>query len=98
MLKTLLCSFLFLGGAHAECPRINDIPVMTEAGDAFYCAVSWYEKGGDIPLEGCNGGDFSWMDDTDFDAPPGEWMSTGSIIAKAGCTLYGYEVYDFNTF
>jgi len=95
MLGALVFSLFFIAGTRAECPNINDLPVMTAAGDSFYCFWIYAEKGGDIPLEGCNGQGYSYLDGADEDSPAGYYWPIGSAIVKAGCTLYGYELNGF---
>ena len=81
---------------HAECPNINDLPVLNPAGNSFYCAFDWadtYPWKNDIPLEGCNGDKYELMDGTNWDTKSNKFYAIGGLIVKAGCTLYGYEVY-----
>ena len=98
MLSVLVFSLVFIMAAQAGCPNINDLPVMTEAGDAFWCIWNWSGRGGDIPLEGCNGEENSYLDGIDKDASDGHYYPFGSAIVKAGCTLYGYEVHDYSKY
>jgi len=90
-----LCLSLTLDGVLSECPNINDIPVLNAAGDRFFCAWFWQDKGNPEPIDSCNGGNGPVMDDYDFDSPSGSYMPMESIIVKAGCTLYGYEGHAF---
>merc|ERR1712126_112543 len=85
---------------NAECPDINDMPVLNENGDQFYCAFNWYEDedpwDNDIPLEACNGNYEDFMDGFDFTTnSDGVFRPFGGIIVKAGCTLYGYYYADY---
>lgn len=89
-----LCLSLTLDGVLSECPKINDLPVLNDAGDRFYCAWYWYGFGSTEPIDACNGDQWHAMDDEDRDVGPdqeGWYWPTGSIIVKAGCTFYGYE-------
>ena len=81
-----------LDGVLSECPNINDLPVLNEAGDEFYCAWFWQGHGNPEPIDACNGGSGPVMDNADWDTSPGVYMPMESIIVKAGCTLYGYAV------
>jgi len=69
--------------------------VLNSAGDEFYCAWHWRNWGADEPIRGCNGPEFYHMDHYDDDEPEGKMMPMGSIIVKAGCTLYGYEDHEY---
>ena len=83
----------------AECPKINDLPVLNSAGNNFYCAFDWidsYPWTHEIPLEACNDKRYNLMDGTDWDTGHVHWFKPiGGLIVKAGCTLYGYQVYFF---
>lgn len=101
MLLFLTSIAYFIVITHSECPKINDLPVMTSSGDKFYCAFGWDGYGGEDPLEGCNDGDggsdyrYSWMDGDDSDAGYGYLYPTGSLITKVGCVFYGYQDHDY---
>ena len=59
----------------AECPKINDLPVLNSAGNNFYCAFDWidtYPWTHEIPLEACIDKRYNLMDGTDWD--------TGNVI------------------
>ncbi len=100
MLRCIAIFSCLVAGISAECPNINDLPVLNDAGDKFYCAVTWGDTNPwdqSIPLEGCNHyNDYyphSLMDGDDKTTTGGgTFYSLGSLIVKAGCTLYGYEV------
>jgi len=96
MLLQLITLFaILISPLNAECPNIDDMPVLNEAGDKFYCAFNWgdlYPWDHDIPLEACT--DDSWetyMDGIDVDMAPAYFKPFGGLIVKAGCTLYGYS-------
>ena len=40
-----------LDGVLSECPNINDLPVLNEAGDEFYCAWFWQGHGNPEPID-----------------------------------------------
>jgi len=90
-----------VSGLKAECPNIDDMPVLNDAGDHFYCAFNWwydnYPWDHDIPLEACEDVDEhrTWMDDHDFDNEPGYFTPFGGLIVKAGCTIYAYSDYGY---
>ena len=87
-----------VAGISAECPNINDLPVLNDEGDQFYCAFNWHDEKPwefDIPLEGCNTGEpypETYMDGYDYSTGDDRFHAIGSLIVKAGCTLYGYSV------
>ena len=80
----------------AECPKINNLPVLNTAGNNFYCAFDWidaYPWTHEIPLEACNDKRYNLMDGTDWDTGNVHlFKPIGGLIVKAGCTLYGYQV------
>ena len=56
-----------------------------------------YQKGSVNTIEGCNDcgtnpGPYTMMKDDNCDNEGDGWCIAGSIIVKAGCTLYGWEV------
>lgn len=77
----------------AECPPINSIPVMNEDNTNFVCAQTWDAPGSVNPIEGCNiaAQTHVYYKGEDFDATDCCFIAMGSIIVKAGCTLYGWE-------
>ena len=80
-------------GVNKECPNEEDLPVLNERGDKFYCAFSWDEAGGDKKKNSCKGTKTVYMADEDFSVDIDKGMlSTGSIMVNAGCTLTGYKV------
>jgi len=87
---------ILISPLNAECPNIDDLPVMNEAGDNFYCAFNWHDEmpwNHDIPLEACI---YDWMksdymDGYDEDHPSSSFEEFGGLIVKAGCTLYAYS-------
>ena len=82
-------------GVNKECPNEEDLPVLNERGDKFYCAFSWDERGGDIAREGCKGTKTVFMDGDNFSVNKNinkGMLSTGSIMVEVGCTLTGYQV------
>merc|ERR1711997_80559 len=83
------------GGMPGECPSVNSIDVMNEEGTNFVCAVRWIGKGSVNTIEGCNDcdgiGPSTMMKDDNCDNEGDGWCPAGSIIVKAGCTLYGWE-------
>jgi len=97
MLLQLITLFAILfSPLNAECPNIDSLPVLNDAGDEFYCAFNWgddYPWDHDIPLEACNDGSHkdTWMDGYDHDLDPDYFHPFGGLIVKAGCTLYGYS-------
>jgi len=91
----VLCILFSLDGALTECPNINDIPVLTDDGAAFYCTRFWEEWGDSEPIKACNGIGYDLLDNTDWTAERGYMMPFGSLIVKAGCTLYGYQDYNY---
>jgi len=91
-----LSIMLTMDGVLSECPNINDLPVLTDDGTMFFCAFTWYDEGSTEPIQGCNGDDRTYMDDDDLDHGDGYYLSAGSIIVKAGCTLYGYSEHNYN--
>jgi len=85
------CLFIWkIEGVISECPSINDLPVLNESGDEFYCAFSWKDFGSDEAIQGCNGYMDTYMDNYDWGETNG-FEPVGSIIVKAGCTFYGYH-------
>jgi len=97
MLSLALFSLLTVG-IGAECPNINDLPVLNEQGDKFFCGFTWNDYhpwDQHIPLEGCNGAETPFLDDYDYPGTPGYFAQMGSIIVKAGCTLYAYSDHDY---
>jgi len=91
-----LSIMLTMDGVLSECPKINDLPVLNDAGDNFYCAWQWHEYGSTEPIKSCIGNNYTWMDNTDHNSAEGYYLPAGSIIVKAGCTLYGYSEYNYN--
>ena len=91
----ILCAFvLIIALTNGECPAMNELPVMTDAGDNFYCAFVWDNWGGKDQFEGCNGNNAVWLKGEDKpNAEPEDYYGCGSIIVKPGCTFYGYEVF-----
>jgi len=95
--KIVVLLAYFVTGLDAECPNINDMPVLNDAGDHFYCAFRWqdnYPWDHDIPLEACLDEDTYLIEDDAKDYDTGSsnhWSIFGGTIVKAGCTLYGYE-------
>jgi len=97
MLLELIIPFaILISGLNAECPQIDSLPVLNDAGDNFYCAFNWigdiYPWDHDIPLEACNDGQYDYMDG--FDNPGTDnrhFLQVGGLIVKAGCTFYGYS-------
>merc|ERR1711894_743312 len=73
-----LCTSWAFVGVSSECPNLNDLPVLNDAGDEFYCAFYWQEWGDEEPIRGCNGEEYSVMDNTDHDAADGYYYATGS--------------------
>jgi len=76
-----------------ECPNINSIPVMNEDSTNFVCAQTWDAPGSVSPIEGCNTISASYIlyKGQDLDATDCCLINMGSVIVKAGCTLYGWE-------
>ena len=94
---TLIISLLVGQAYGIECPSVSSIDVMNEEGTDFVCAVRWSGKGSVNTIEGCNDcgtnpGPYTMMKDDDCDNEGDGWCIAGSIIVKAGCTLYGWEV------
>lgn len=90
-----LSIMLTMDGVLSECPKINDLPVLNDAGDTFYCAWRWLDYGSTESIKACNGASKVCMDDGDYELE-GHYLATGSIIVKAGCTLYGYSDRNYN--
>ena len=94
-------NFIFLlvvgvQNVQCECPSVDSLPVMTDDNTNFYCAAMWFGKGHPSPIQGCNecdGMDMQHWFKGD-DGPGGEdgYWPMGSVIVKAGCTLYAFEV------
>ena len=80
---------LQLHAANAECPQMEDIPVMQ--GDKFTCVRFWQGFGGDLLINSCNGDYYTESDGVDYDAGYGKYIPMGSIFVKAGCTLYMWK-------
>jgi len=101
MMLLVIVSFAFLfSGLNAECPNINELPVLNDAGDRFYCAFNWqdeYPWDHDIPLEACVREEYykTYMDGLDYDVDPCCFEPIGGLIVKAGCTLYGYSEHGY---
>merc|ERR1712038_1487691 len=85
-----------LNGVLLECPNNNELPVLNDVGDAFYCAWNWDGWGNPEPIQACNGEVEFYMDDYDHDNDIGWYTPVESLIVKAGCTFYGWEGYDFS--
>ena len=96
----LMCYLLFSLVIPSECPDNRDLPVLNEKGDQFYCAFSWNGHGDIELMKACDGNRSTWMDGQDYSVTgedynadlDTEMLPVGSIMVKAGCTLYGYEV------
>ena len=89
--------FLDKIGIDSECPRNKDLPVLKEGlgktEDQFYCAFTWDKKGDEEPMRACNGQKRIWMDGENYNGQfAANMVPTGSVMVKAGCTLYGYSV------
>jgi len=91
----VLCIILIMDGVLSECPKLDDLPVLNDAGNEFYCAWQWQYRGDTEPIRACNGPPYVWMDNIDFTSGAGAWLPAGSIMVKAGCTLYGYDDYNY---
>ena len=76
---------------------MEDLPVINDSGDAFYCSFMWRGKGGDIPLAGCDDRSpaYFYLDGADVQLPSprlGYYFDYSSIMVKNGCDLYVYSV------
>jgi len=90
-----LCTSWVFVGVSSECPNLNDLPVLNDGGDEFYCAWLWWDWGDEEPIRGCNGNQQNYMDNTDYDCDDGKLKPVGSLMVKAGCTFYGYKDYHY---
>lgn len=103
MLQQLITLFaILISPLNAECPNIDTLPVLNDAGDTFYCAFDWwgdtYPWDHDIPLEACIDDEkkATIMDGSDEDdEDEGTFIIFGGLIVKAGCTIYGYSEYGY---
>ena len=75
--------------AHAECPQMEDLPVMW--GDKFTCFAYWYDWGGEYSVTACNGDQYTYADGYDQAPDYGYYIPMGSIFVKPGCTLYMWK-------
>jgi len=95
LLDLIIPLAVFISGINAECPNIDELPVLNDAGDQFYCAFRWSDDcpwDNDIPLEACNGDHSTYMDGYDWEnGGVSGFISFGGTIVKAGCTLYAYS-------
>merc|ERR1712150_427557 len=85
---------------NGECPNINSIPVMNEDDTNFVCAQIWDAPGSVTPIEGCNTAYSTniWYKGLDLDVTECCYIPMGSVIVKAGCTLYAWEVITFHNY
>lgn len=95
LFKTLTTIILVSQAYGDECPSPNNIPVMNDEGTEFVCGVRWFGHGAEHAIDGCNDcdgyGPFTMMANNDCDNEGDGWCPSGSILVKAGCTLYGWE-------
>jgi len=98
MIKTLVL-FIFLSvlsSVTGECPANpdDDIPIMYDE-DHFTCAKIWNGPGDSYWVDACNGcsggTSFSIRDGYDQPGDVRMYYPMGSIMVKAGCTLFMYE-------
>ena len=82
----------------AECPSMNQVPVMYDS-DTFLCGVYFSGEGRGYPIDGCNkcrpGDDENgrlMKHGHNHDAGEGYFIPMGSVIIRPGCKLYGYTV------
>ena len=87
-----LCLIITLNGVLAECPNINDLPVLNDELNEFYCMWIWYDFGSTELIDGCNGFEWYGIDKYDYPGKERTYIPFGSVIVKAGCTVYGYGV------
>ncbi len=87
----------------AECPPLEDVPVMhPEEEDTFNCARRYSLVGADHPVQGCNAcqaeHEFDWdydnYDGYKYNNPNGQ-IGIGSMIVLPGCTFYGFSQGDY---
>ena len=90
----MLALALLICQVHGECPQMKDIPVM--AGPEFSCAQVWKGWGHELSVNACNGETFIKADHMDEDAGWGSYFPWGSIMVKAGCTLYMFSNEEFS--
>jgi len=90
---TLLLFIGVLNSVTGECPNPDEIPIMYND-DYFTCANFWYGLGAPDPINACNGCEtgtsYAVRDGYDISTVNGRHYSMGSIMVKAGCTLYMY--------
>ncbi len=97
IIQTAFFCLSWVALAHAECPAINDVPIMYDS-DHFTCARFWGGAGpaSGFAIDACNEGCFVGSGYTIWDGLDKEDLAVtmGSIIVKAGCTLTLY--YDWH--
>ena len=81
---------LQLHAANAECPQMEDIPVMYDE-DNFMCFTWWRDYGGDYSVSACNGDQWYCPDGRDYVG----YVPMGSIFVMPGCTLYMWKDNDY---
>ena len=98
MLNKIFVLILSFSQILAECPSMDQVPVMYNS-DTFLCGVSFSGEGREYPIDGCN----KCRPDDDenghrmkhgynSDAGDGRFFPMGSVIIRPGCKLYGYTV------
>ena len=93
-LATLL--LLTIGSqSSAECPQLEDVPIMYGDTNTFTCARVYMGPGGKYLVNGCNscsaGEYFEVNHGYDADAPEGQLFPMDSILVRPGCILVGYS-------
>jgi len=93
---TVLCLLSTFDRVLSECPNINDLDPLCNETNQFHCFWYWKGLGSSEPIDGCNGEWHTILDNFNFDAPEGKYISMGSIIVMAGCTLYAYKDHNYS--
>jgi len=95
---SLLLFIGILGSIKGECPSPNSIPIMYDD-EHFTCAKKWYGPGNPESIDACNGCDYgesyTMRDGEDGYGAYNSHYPMGSIMIKAGCTLYMYYDYAY---
>ena len=82
----------------AECPSMNQVPVMYNS-DTFLCGLLFFGEGRGYPIDGCNKctpeddeNGYRMKHGYNYASDDDQFLPMGSVIIRPGCKLYGYTV------